>query len=61
MLLAVLTAQPGGASHVVVGHSGRLHWLQSLEGGVASGGMQEVDFEIAVLETKLHAAINRTG
>lgn len=61
LLLPVLTAQPGGARHVVVGHSGRLHWLQSLEGGVASEGTQEVDFEIVVIETKSQTAINRTG
>lgn len=53
LLLPVLTAQPGGAGHVVVGHRGRLHRLQGLEGGVASGGQQEVDFVIAVLQRKL--------
>lgn len=60
MLLPVLTAQPGGAGHVVVGHRGRLDRLQSLEGGVASGGQQEVDLKIAVIERKLQTDINRT-
>lgn len=45
VLLPVLTAQPGGAGHVVIGHRGRLHRLQSLEGGVASKGtVGEVEF-----------------
>lgn len=45
VLLPVLTAQPGGAGHVVIGHRGRLHRLQSLEGGVASKGTAgEVEF-----------------